>query len=303
MNRLATPFVLSFLVAGLSGCTTPPPADEADVPEAGALQAATPQVEDARVRLDHTEQFSLPSHNVDQTFQIKVSFPRGYDPDGGPYPVLYVTDAETNFGGTTYIVQRLIKDELIPEVLVVGVAYGTDYDTFYQLRSRDLTPSRVPSVYVGGRTITDPTGGADAFSTFLEEELFPAIETRYPADPGDRALYGHSYGGLFGSYVFLTRPHLFRRYLLLSPSLWFNSELLLQEAGDRTLELGPTALYLGAGTLEPRIGDETAAFADILRKKDVPNLRLRAEILENETHRTVFGRGFTNGLRFIYAGR
>jgi len=250
------------------------------------------------VHLENTEQFELPSRHVDQTFQIKMSFPRSYDPEAGPYPVLYVTDAETNFGGITYIVQRLIKDELIPPILVVGIAYGTDYDTFYELRSRDLTPTQLPNLRIGGKV--SPTGGAGAFLEFMQEELFPEIERRYRANPDDRALYGHSYGGLFGSYVLLGRPRLFRRYLLLSPSLWYANELLLREAGSHTLDLAPTVVYLGAGALEERIDDEVAAFADSLRSSASKNLRLLAAVLENETHRTVFGRGFTDGLRFIY---
>jgi len=253
------------------------------------------------VRLDRTEQFALPSANVDQTFQIKVSLPRGYDPDAGSYPVLYVTDAETNFGGISYIVQRLVKDGLIPEILVVGVAYGTDYDTFYDLRSRDLTPRELPDLRIGGRE--SPTGGADHFLAFLEHELFPAIEQRYRVKPDDRAMYGHSYGGLFGCYVFLTRPELFQRYLLLSPSLWYDDELLLREVGARRLDLPRTTLYLASGELESRIDDEMSAFADSLRRENLPNLVLKAEVLDNETHRTVFGRGFTNGLRFIYGER
>jgi len=288
----------------LAGCGVSHADDDAVREEQDTLQPAmlTPSIvapaRTAPVRLDNTEQFALASRNVGQTFQVKVGFPRGYDPEAAPYPVLYVTDAETNFGGITYIVQRLIKDELIPPILVVGIAYGTDYDTFYELRSRDLTPTYRPDLRMGGNAA--PTGGADAFLQFIQEELFPEIERRYRADPSDRALYGHSYGGLFGSYVFLTRSSLFQRYLLLSPSLWFDDEFMLREPGSRTLDVDPTVMYIGAGALEGRIDDEVSAFADSLRSHAPKNLRLRAAVLKNETHRTVFGRGFTDGLRFIY---
>lgn len=263
-----------------------------------AALSASGLSETSTVHLDHTEQFTLKSAIAGETFQIKVSLPRAYDPTEGTYPVLYVTDAETNFGGVSYIVQRLIKDELIPEIIVVGVAYGTDYDTFYALRSRDLTPTELPNLRPGGVAL--PTGAADAFRSFLEHELFPAIEDRYRTEPGDRALYGHSYGGLFGSYVFLTRPELFQRYLLLSPSLWYDDELMLREAGSRVVDITSTALYMAAGELEGRIDDEVLAFRDSLAVRNVENLRLEVEVLDNETHRTVFGRGITNGLRFIY---
>ncbi len=36
-------------------------------------------------------------------------------------------------------------------------------------------------------------------------------------------------------------------------------------------------------------------------KAELNNLKIKSEVLPNETHRSVFGVGFTNGLRFIYA--
>jgi len=253
------------------------------------------------VELANTEQFPLASRDIGQEFQIKVALPRGYDPGSGPYPVLYATDAETNFGGVAYIVQRLIKDELIPPLIVVGIAYGTDYDTFYDLRSRDLTPTTVPNLRPGGRS--SPMGGADAFTRFLREELFPEIERRYRASSDDRALYGHSYGGLFASYVLLDHPGLFRRYIVLSPSLWYDDELILRRVGERALPPDPVVVYMAAGALEGRIDDEVAAFAERIDGRGPSGLRLRAVVLDDETHRTVFGRGFTDGLRYVYGGQ
>lgn len=294
------------VLISLCGCGVPE-AESAAVRKYNALpeaaSSATPPLETSALRpvqLANTEQFSLVSHNVAQEFQIKVALPRGYDGGAEPYPVLYVTDAETNFGGVAYIVQRLIKDELIPPIIVVGIAYGTDHDTFDDLRSRDLTPTELPDPRTGERP--PPTGGADAFTRFMETELFPEVERRYRASPRDRALYGHSYGGLFASYVLLAHPGLFRRYVVLSPSLWYDDELILHKAGEYAPHLGQAVVYMGAGALEDIIDDEVVAFANVLRSHAPKSLRLRAAVLENETHRTVFGRGFTDGLRYVYGG-
>ena len=112
-----------------------------------------------RVSLANTELHRLTSRDNGETHEIKVWRPRGYAQGTEPLPVLYVIDAETNFGGVSYIVQRLIKDRLIPEMLVVGIAYGTTYDRFYELRGRDLTPTKDPSFRRG-----KPSGEAPAFS-------------------------------------------------------------------------------------------------------------------------------------------
>lgn len=203
-------------------------------------------------------------------------------------------------GGISYIVQRLIKDQLIPEVLVVGIAYNTTYQNFYRLRSRDLTPGEDKNLTMGNHAV-DPTGGAPQFSNFLEFGLFPYIENKFRIDPADRAIYGHSYGRLFGSYVLLNKPHLFNRYLLLGPSLWYKDKLLVKEAAEKSLEVSKkTKLYIASGEFDLRIKDYQEEFLQHIREKEVPNVEIKSEVMENETHRTIFGVGFTNGLRFIY---
>lgn len=266
------------------------------------MAALTAEPARSEVIVAGTETRVIESSLNGQRYLIKVKLPRGYEDGAATYPVLYVTDAETNFGGVSYIVQRLIKDELIPEILVVGVAYDTDYDDFYRLRSRDLTPVPHREVRISHGAGPDPTGGALQFSRFLSDELFPLVEDSYRVTSGDRALYGHSYGGLFGSWVLLHRPQLFRRYLLLSPSLWFDDQRLLAEVETADPQIPPTRLYMASGRLEPRIDDLQVEFVDLLRRRNRSDVDIYSEVLDGETHRTIFGRGFTNGLRYIYSG-
>ncbi|MEM9676108.1 MAG: alpha/beta hydrolase-fold protein [Bacteroidota bacterium] len=254
----------------------------------------------SEVVLANTEWKELTSEFNGQTYTIKVKLPRGYESETATYPVLYVTDAETNFGGITYIVQRLIKDQLIPPMLVVGIAYDTDYSTFYKLRSRDLTPIEDKELTFESNKKPDPTGGAGDFSKFLSQELFPFIAETYRINPEERALYGHSYGGLFGAYVLLNRPELFNRYLLLSPSLWYYDEMMLEEVNAANLDVEPTQLYMASGEFEGRIDDLQVEFVDRLSARNIENLAIEAEVMDNETHRTIFGPGFTNGMRYLY---
>lgn len=256
----------------------------------------------SKVVIANTDVKEIASKYVDQKYQIKVSYPKSYFKDPSrKFPVLYVIDAETNFGGVSYIVQRLIKDELIPELLVVGIAYNTTYKNFYSLRSRDLTPAEDKQLKMGGHKV-DPTGGAPDFCKFLEQELFPFIEANYKVENEDRALYGHSYGGLFGAFVLIDNPDLFNRYLLLGPSLWFKDKYMVKEAMRKDLQLTKdTRLYMASGEFDARINDFQEAFVDLLKSKEIPNLAIESAVVDNETHRTIFGIGFTNGLRFLYA--
>ncbi|NQX91885.1 MAG: alpha/beta hydrolase [Flavobacteriales bacterium] len=255
----------------------------------------------SKVTIANTFVTLLTSQINNQEYQIKVSYPKSYfKSKNKKYPVLYVTDAETNFGGVSYIVQRLIKDKLIPEILVVGIAYDTSYKDFYRLRSRDLTPVEDPKLRLGGHDV-DPTGGAPIFSEFLEKELFPFVEQEFRVQKDERAYYGHSYGGLFGSYVLLEKPNLFNKYILLGSSLWFNDKLMIQKAQNDSLRIqNKTSLYMGSGELEMRIDDYQTEFAGFLKSQNSPQLSIHDEVIPNETHRTIFGVGFTNGLRYIY---
>lgn len=254
-----------------------------------------------QVTIANTEVRDLSSKFNNQKYQIKISYPKSYFKNKEKnYPVLYVIDAETNFGGISYIVQRLIKDKLIPEILVVGIAYDTDYKNFYRLRSRDLTPVEDRDLRMGNNEI-DPTGGAPKFSDFLEFELFPFVEKEYRIKKEDRGIYGHSYGGLYGSYALLDKPHLFNKYLLLGPSLWYKDKLLVNQASEKNLILNRhIKLYMASGELDLRINEYQEEFVEILKGKNISKLNIESEVVKNETHRTIFGVGFTNGLRFIY---
>ena len=57
---------------------------------------------------------------------------------------------------------------------------------------------------------------------------------------------------------------------------------------------------MASGELEGRIDDLQIEFIRLLKGREIQNLRIESEVIENETHRTIFGVGFTNGLRFLY---
>lgn len=258
-------------------------------------------VDNSEVVISNTIVKELTSSYNGQKYKIKIKFPKGYENEKEDYPVLYVLDAETNFGGVSFIVQRLIKDKLIPKVLIVGIAYGTDYDNFYKLRSRDLTPVEDKNLIIDGKRYSDPTGGAPEFSDFMEFELFPFITKNYRVIEKERAVYGHSYGGLYGCYAFLKKPHLFNKYLLLSPSLWFKDDFMIKELKETELNfVDPTKLYMASGMIDTQIQELQMNFIFNLNSKKRRNLELKADVIRNETHRTIFGLGFTNGLRYLY---
>ncbi len=118
--------------------------------------------------------------------------------------------------------------------MVVGIGYPVDgMEKTLNLRTRDYTPTNdtafatyAASLWGNGEKPTP--GGAPAFLRFIKEELKPFIEKNYPVDPADATLIGHSFGGLFATYALFHEPGTFQRFVIASPSLWWDHQVSLR---------------------------------------------------------------------------
>jgi len=77
-------------------------------------------------------------------------------------------------------------------------------------------------------------GGGARFQAFLTEELRPFLEARYPLDPHQASLVGHSFGGLFAANVLAESPRAFDAYVIASPSVWIDPPVLARLASITT---------------------------------------------------------------------
>ncbi|MFK0403822.1 alpha/beta hydrolase-fold protein [Microbacterium sp. NPDC090225] len=231
-------------------------------------------------------------------YKISVALPANYVETGDPYRVLYVTDANAEFG-TAVEAARLNA----PGTLVVGIGYddpGQGFAASGVRRTLDLTPTEI--------TADVPTGGAPEFLGFLRSELVPQIESEFHADPADRALMGHSFGGLFATYALLHNDGLFHRFVIASPSIWWDDRTILdmEAAYADSHDALDARVFLSVGELEettsgfPMTSDMTN-FARTLHGRHYDGLELGATVFADETHLSVIGAAFSRGLRFIYA--
>ena len=116
----------------------------------------------------------------------------------------------------------------VPEVILVGIAYddptpatgGWQSEPYHRNRTRDYTPKFWPTGGYGPE-MQKVSGGGPKFRAFIERELIPFIDENYDTVRGERTLVGHSYGGLFTAWNVVASPRLFRRYIIVSPSLWY----------------------------------------------------------------------------------
>jgi uncharacterized protein len=260
----------------------------------------------------NTEIVALRSKQTGANYEIFVALPPGYRTSKQTYPVVYMLDADYSFALVRNIVQHFVEREDLPPMILVAIAYpgaANDRTTYRMNRTRDYTPAYAPDGGYGAE-YQKVSGGGPKFRAFIAAELIPLIERRYRADAQDRTLIGHSYGGLFGTYVLLTQPSLFKRYVLVSPSLWYANRIALtMEEAAAAAGIKPDArVFFAVGSFENQPANNRAMVGDLtklidkLRSRNNPRLVLRFRIYDGETHNSVFPGAVTRGLLTVFEG-
>jgi len=166
--------------------------------------------------VDHVQSAVL---GEDRTLNIYL--PDGYDKDTTTkYPVIYLLDGskDEDFIHIVGVVQFLTMIQAMPNSIVVGIA-NVD-------RKRDFT---YPSTNKADVKLVPTSGGSAKFIAFLETELQPHIQKFYKVS-SSKTIIGQSLGGLLASEILLKKPSLFNQYIIVSPSLWWDTENLLKGA-------------------------------------------------------------------------
>lgn len=239
---------------------------------------------------------------VRDNFRISIALPEDYGSSDSSYPVLYLTDANTGFAMLTQMVRVLQLDKELPKVILVGIGYPTD-SLAGVLRNRDLLPEGITDS-VNNKS---PAKGGFLFLRFIKEELMPFIRKNYRTSI-ESSYAGISYGGLFGLYVLFHAPQTFQRYIIASPSIWFNNLLTMkyeQQYASSHDDLD-AIVFMSAGELEENefsdlhIVTNMLTCAGKLRGRHFPGLRLESIVLPGETHFSTYPASLSRGLRFIY---
>ncbi|KWK07749.1 alpha/beta hydrolase [Burkholderia stagnalis] len=233
------------LFAGLAGAlaTRVAPAGAAsDTPDT----AAWPSPADAPpVRIPGSHQFDVTVAGRARRLFVALPAERSAT---APHPVLVVLDGNALFPLAAPLARnRTARPDAghAPAPVVLGIGYPTDAPYDMQARADDYTLAPLPN----GQGLA-----ADRFLDFVEHDVQPWLARQWPIDAGRQTLFGHSYGGLLTLYALLTRPHLFRRYVAASPSIWWGERALLPYADRFAAAAAPLdpalRLVVTAGSLE-----------------------------------------------------
>ena len=75
--------------------------------------------------LYNAEEKIFPAKSIEDTFHIFISLPTNYVESDKLYPVLYVLDGDIAFGMAASIARYLQIGGNIPELIIVGIGYGS----------------------------------------------------------------------------------------------------------------------------------------------------------------------------------
>ena len=214
--------------------------------------------------------------------------------------MLYLTDGYWDFPLLCAIAGNLYYDQVLPEVIIVGIGYAGENPDFDVLRSYDLTPV----ADAGKNKNRTMAGHAAEFLGVIEKEIIPFVEREYRVAPSYRALAGHSQGGLFALYAMFTKPELFQAYVALSPGVDWGNEWIFrceEQFAKSGRPLHARLFLTGAADEWPFLISSILRFNTQIRARAYPGLTYEWRLLEGERHSGGKAEGHNRGFRFAFA--
>ncbi|MEM1219228.1 MAG: alpha/beta hydrolase-fold protein [Bacteroidota bacterium] len=251
-------------------------------------QKGLPALDKAALTIGETLTFA--SEILGEERRLNVYLPASYaDSTASEYPVIYLLDGSytedllhilglVQFGSYPWI-------DWIPESIVVGIE-NVD-------RRRDFT-----FVSNWKKALKEiPTAGESAnFIQFIEEEVQPLVEQQYRTTD-TRTLIGQSLGGLLASEILLKKPQLFSHYVIVSPSLWWDKESLLDY--EPNFQDWQGKVFIGVGT-EGKVMERTAKELHVLLgEKGLPNEHLFFQFIPELNHATALHLSFYRAMEVM----
>jgi len=221
------------------------------------------------------ERLEYHSNILNQDRFINVYLPHGYSPDSAKtYPVIYLLDGskDEDFIHIAGLVQFASYPwiNLIQESIVVGIENIDRYHDF-----------TYPTELAEYKEINPTSGGSEDFMKFIESELQPYIESAYKVED-DKTIIGQSLGGLLAAEILAKKPDMFDKYIIVSPSLWWDDESLLDMEFASYTESKSVYITVGA---EGKVMKKVAKnLYKKLKKSDNPTTHLEHKYMKDKDH-------------------
>jgi predicted alpha/beta superfamily hydrolase len=208
------------------------------------------------------------------------------------YPVIYLLDGSANedFIHIVGVVQFLNMIEAMPNSIIVGIA-NVD-------RKRDFT---YPTQNKEDLKNMPTTGGSSKFIAFIEKEVQPFVNRTYRTNQ-DRTIIGQSLGGLLATEILLKKSDLFNRYIIVSPSLWWNDESLLKDGPALLSEkaVSATQVYISVGSEGKQMEDDAKNLSQLISTGAGKSLKVDFVPMPEENHLTILHLSVYKAFQMLY---
>jgi len=239
--------------------------------------------EKSRIILGHAH--VLRSSILSEDRILNIYLPPSYSSSDTTYfPVIYLLDGGTDedFIHIVGLIQYLNFPwvDILKESIVVGVA-NVD-------RKRDFTyPTTIPK----DKQTLPTQGGSFRFIEFLEKELQPYINYNFRTN-GSTTIVGQSLAGLLAAEILVKRPSLFSKYIIISPSLWWDNRSLERSLPISEPQPSSTrpSVYIAVGEEGDEMKEAVKGFYQTLLKKEKGNPNIYFDYYPEETHATIYHR-------------
>ena len=247
-------------------------------------------------------------------YKVSIYTPNKPTPKGG-WSIIYLLDGDSYFLTANDIIKSQACERcILQEGIIVAIDYlnQTRRDFDFLPKPDHFVFETLPNNQIN---LSGKYGGADAFYDFLTKELKPEMEKRYKINLKQQAIFGHSYGGLFNLYIFLTKPVIFNTYVVSSPSMWFSDGYMFKVLSKYLLDnqpplINPVNLLISVGGAEQsllpfdsklpkekqnlllkhrqnrKMVDNSKHLFDQLKQAKIHNLNLSYKVYPQQSHKT-----------------
>jgi|LSQX01.1.fsa_nt_gb predicted alpha/beta superfamily hydrolase len=257
------------------------------------------------VELRFAKENMVKSQATERNYRIQTAL-FGPEPESG-YPVLFVLDGDAYFSTVASFAQGLANSpakDTTMSLLIVGVGYSADNLLDIKQRSLDYTPPLREDATDEERS---KYGQGDRFYQFLNQELMDYLATQYTLDLSQLAIYGHSFGALYGLYELLHKDSQFTYFVLSSPSIWWHDKRILdfvdgwQQAQNKYVRItvGELEAVAARHDTRRRSRDMTGHAENLYQQLKAEAVEAEFAIYPDESHGTVAYKSVLDSLKFL----
>ena len=235
------------------------------------------------------ETFRIDSKLINETVTARIVLPESYHHSNSfEYPVMLVMDGSTQFEHISGNVNFLSTFSIVPEMIVVGVSAKN--------RIKHFTHTELEG-YEGR------SGGAEAYTQFLKDELLPELKKQYRISPYT-LVTGHSLSGLYTSYLATHHADFINASISVSPSLWWDDFALINDikTAKQQAEKPPVRWFVSMANEPNEMAEGYKRLMKVLEEKSESVFDWESQQFPEETHDSTPLIANVEGLKSIFRG-